>query len=105
MNGMFYGATEFDQQMCWLMPVETVEEDVFNGNVCSPCNECTVVPPVAVPGCYLGGKCLNTGPIPASVDPCCDCEMIEIECVLENIGNWLGYCGGMCVSVVDYPTF
>jgi len=26
--------------MCWLMPSETVEGDVFNGNVCSPCIEC-----------------------------------------------------------------
>jgi len=40
MGSMFYGATDFNQQMCWLMPVETVEGDVFNGNVCSPCNEC-----------------------------------------------------------------
>jgi len=40
MNGMFYGATDFNQQMCWLMPDETVEEYVFKGNVCSPCNEC-----------------------------------------------------------------
>jgi len=37
MAGMFYGASDFDQQMCgW-----TVEEgDVFDGNVCSPCIEC-----------------------------------------------------------------
>merc|ERR1712238_607472 len=25
MDWMFYGATDFNQQMCWLMPVETVE--------------------------------------------------------------------------------
>jgi len=38
--GMFVGATKFNQQMCWLMPVETVEGDVFDGNLCSPCIEC-----------------------------------------------------------------
>jgi len=38
-DGMFYGATDFNQQICWLMPVE--EGDVFDGNLCSPCNECT----------------------------------------------------------------
>merc|ERR1711957_989729 len=40
MDAMFYGATEFNQKMCWLMPSKTVEGDVFNGNVCSPCIEC-----------------------------------------------------------------
>merc|ERR1712161_50975 len=39
MTGMFYGATKFNQQMCWLMLVE--EGDVFDGNLCSPCIECT----------------------------------------------------------------
>merc|ERR1711865_1340701 len=40
MGSMFHGATDFNQSLCWLMPVGTVEEDVFNGNACSPCNEC-----------------------------------------------------------------
>jgi len=38
---MFYGATDFDQQICWfviwMMPVE--EGDVFDDNLCSPCTE------------------------------------------------------------------
>jgi len=40
MNRMFYGATKFNQQMCWSMPNQ--EGEVFAGNLCSPsCIACT----------------------------------------------------------------
>jgi len=39
MDGMFHGASDFNQQMCWVIPVD--EEYVFGGNECSPCIVCT----------------------------------------------------------------
>jgi len=74
MDEMFYGATEFNQQMCWLMPSKKVEKDVFDGNVCSPsciechfcgislddasqCNDNDVCPSGSDSDCSLGESC------------------------------------------------